>query len=107
MAAITDPSAVLFANTKIRPMADAMAQSYFTAKSLVAEWNATSMSTKILNTVDNIVDGSAQDGRHPMTGAQATAIITRAQEIITDYEATSSAKLNTVMVPAVNTQSKF
>lgn len=107
MAAITDPTAVKFANEKIRPTADLMGSLYFTAKALVAEWNATGMSAKITNTADNIVDGSATDGRNPMTGAQATAIVTRAQEVIADYEATSNAKLNTVLVPAVNKAAKF
>lgn len=107
MAAITDPVAIRFANEKIRVAADMMAQNYWTAKSLLAEWNATGMSTRIPNTADTLTDGSAQDGRHPMTAAQATAVITRAQEVITDYEATSSAKLNTVMLPAVNTQGRF
>lgn len=107
MPAITDPAAVKFANEKIRPMADAMAQSYFTAKSLVAEWNAVTMSAKITNTADLITDGSAQDGRNQITGAQATNVITRAMEIIADYEATSSAKLNTVVVVAVNRGARF
>jgi len=107
MAAISDPAAVAFANTKIRPMADAMAQSYFTAKALVDAWNALAMSAKITNTADLIVDGSAQDGRNQITGAQATTVVTRAMEIIADYEATSSAKLNTVLAAAVNSQGKF
>ena len=107
MPAITDPAAVAFANQKVRPMADAMAQNYATCKAIVNEWNATSMSAKITNTTDIITDGSAQDGRNQITGAQATSIITRAQEVITDYEATSSAKLNTVISVKVNGQAKF
>src|SRR5437016_11907891 len=107
MPAITDPAAVKFSNEKIRVMADAMAQSYFSAKSLLAEWTAVTMSAKIVNTTDLIVDGSAQDGRNQITGAQATNIINRAQEIITDYEATSSANLNTVAAVAVNKAARF
>lgn len=107
MAAITDGSAVAFSNQKIRVMADLMYSNYQTAKSLLAEWNARSMSSLIVNTTDLIVDGSPADGRTQITGAQATNIVTRAQEIITDYEATSNAKLNTVAVVSVNGGAKF
>jgi hypothetical protein len=65
------------------------------------------MSALILNTTDVIVDGAATDGRSVITGAKATSIITRAQEIITDYEAASNAKLNTVLQVAVNQQAKL
>lgn len=107
MPAITDPAAVAFANQKIRPMADAMAQNYATCKAIVNAWNALTMSAKITNTADIISDGSATDGRNQITGAQATAIVTRAQEVIADYEATSNAKLNTVLQVAVNSGAKF
>lgn len=102
MAAITNATAVAFANQKVRVAANAMLQNYHTCKALVDAWNAGSLSAVMTNTADNIVDGSATDGRNPITGAQATAIITRAQEVITDYEATSNAKLNTVALVAVN-----
>lgn len=107
MAVITDPTAIRFTNEKVRVMADAMAQAYFTAKSLVAEWNAVGMSSKITNTADLISDGSATDGRNPLTGAAATSVITRAQELITDYEANSGAKLNTILSAAVNHGARF
>lgn len=107
MATNTNAEAIAFSNQKARLMADAMAQSYFSAKVIVDQWNADSLSSIILNTTDLIVDGSATDGRNPATGAEVTNIITRAQEIITDYEANGNAKLNTVLAMAVNTGSKF
>ena len=102
MANITDPTAVNFCNTKVRPMADILSKHYWMAKSIVSIWNAQSLSSTILNTTDEIIDGARQDGRAVITGAKATAIITRCNEIITDYEATSNAKLNTVAQVAVN-----
>lgn len=83
-------------------MADILAKHYWLAKQLVATWNAQSLSSIILNTTDEVIDGARQDGRSVVTGAKITAIITRCNEIITDYEATSSAKLNTVVQVAVN-----
>ena len=106
MANITDAEAIRFCNEWARPAADRLAQRYYTAKALVNEWNARSMSAKIPNRADAGVDGSgsAGDGRPGVTAAQITAIITRAQELITDYEATSNAKLNTILAVAVNPQ---
>ncbi len=88
-------------------MADAMAQNYMTCKAIVNYWNANSVSSVIANTTDTIADGAATDGRQIITGAMVTNIITRAQEVIADYEATSNAKLYTVLAVAVNGGSRF
>ena len=99
---ITNPQAVAFANARIRVGADLLAQLYFEAKRTVHAWNAQSMSAVITNTADVIVDGSETSGRPAITGAQATTIITRLIEFIADYEASSHAKLNTVLQVAPN-----
>ena len=99
---ITDPEAIAFSNQKIRPTADVLEGVYRTCRNLVDEWNATSMSAKITNTADPIIDGAATDGRTPITGINATAVVTRAIEFVTDYEASSNAKLNTVIIVSVN-----
>lgn len=99
--------AIAFANTKARVYADARAQSYMTAKALVNFWNANSVSGVIPNDATQIADGAATDGRQIVTNAQITSIVTRAQEEVADFEATSSAKLNTILAVAVNGASKF
>ena len=65
------------------------------------------MSTKFPNDASPVMDGAQTDGRPVITGAMVNNIVNRAQEIITDYEATSSAKLNTVAQVQVNGASKF
>ncbi len=105
--AVTDPAAIAFSNTQIRPIADSMSTSYWTAKKLLANWNSLGMSAKFPNDTTAVSDGAAQDGRNQITGAMVNNIVNRAQEIITDYEATSNAKLNTVLQVQVNGQSKF
>ena len=102
MADITNTQAVKFCNEKVRTVADRMAQLYYAAKAVVDEWNSNSLSGVIPNTTDVVVDGAATDGRFIITGAKATSIITRAQEVVADYEAGSNAKLNTVLQVAVN-----
>ncbi len=99
---ITDPAAVRFANEKVRVAADKLAQAYYFAKLVNNEWHATGMSSLITNTADTIIDGSANDGRHSLTGAEATNIITRCQDLLTDYETANNAKLNTILNVAVN-----
>lgn len=99
---IIDPEAVRFCNEWIRPDADQFARAYYAAQALVNEWNARNLSVKIPNTVDAVVDGSSTDGRPPLTGMRVTNIITRAIELVTDYEAGGNAKLNTILAAAVN-----
>ena len=107
MADITNAQAVAFSNNRIRPMADLLYTAYQTAKSIVDQWNAQDVSSVLPNTTDPIVDGSAQDGRPPITGAKATNVITRCQDLIADYEASSNAKLNTVTAVQVNGGARF
>jgi hypothetical protein len=107
MPEINDPTAVRFCNEKVRPMADALETAYRSAAAIVDEWNATGMADLVTNTQDEIIDGAQQDGRNVITGAQATAIITRAMEFIADYEAGGNAKLNTVLQVSVNGEPKF
>ena len=102
MADITEAAAVRFSNEKVRVAADKLAKAYYFAKQVQNEWFANSMSASITNTADAIIDGSATDGRHVITGADATNIITRCGELVTDMEASSNAKLNTILGVAVN-----
>lgn len=103
MADITNPEAVRFANEKIRPLADALAQAYYACRALVDEWDSNSLNTVITNTnLDEIIDGARADGRHILTGSDARRIYDRALEFCTDYESTSRTKLKTVLEVAVN-----
>lgn len=99
---IVDQKAISFANQRLRISADMLAKMYANAKLTVALWNALSVSATLTNTSDLLVDGAPADGRNAVTGAQATAIVSRLEEFITDYEAGSNAKLNTVYAVAPN-----
>ena len=103
----TNPQVIAFCNAHVRPMADSMAANYWTAKKIVTEWNSLNLAALILNDGTLIADGSATDGRSPISGTMVTNIIVRATEIVTDYEAAGNAKLNTVAQVAVNGQSRF
>ena len=102
MANIVDEQAIAFANARMRHSADLLAQLYSDAVLVVSLWNALNVSAMIPNTSDVIMDGSPADGRQSITGSQATTIITRLTEFVADYDATSYAKLNTVLQVAPN-----
>jgi hypothetical protein len=100
---ITNPEAVKFCNEKVRTSADKLGQLYYVAKAVSQEWTANSLGSIITNSADDdVIDGSATDGRHPITGADANNIINRLTEFVTDMEANTNAKLNTVLGVAVN-----
>ena len=103
----TNPQVIAFCNAHARPMADSMASNYWTAKKIVTEWNSLNLAALILNDGTLIADGSATDGRSPITGQMVTNLIVRATEIVTDYEAASAAKLSTITQVSVNTASRF
>lgn len=91
--AITNPQAITFSNTEIRPLADLLKKVYWMCKRVDREWTGNDMGSLITNTEDIIEDGNVK----PITGVQATNIINRALELIADYEANSYAKLNTIL----------
>ena len=103
MADITDKQAIRFANERIRPVSNKLAQVYYQAKQIVAEWTALGGSSLIANDAEaTLIDGSAVDGRPSIVGSDVNNIINRLAEIITSFEDSGSAKLNTILKVAPN-----
>ena len=102
MADITNPEAVRFCNEVIRPLADVATRYYYAALAVVNEWEATGMAAKIPNTADVVVDGSAQDGRSPITGAKVNGLKNHVAAMLADLEANANAKLNVLLQIEVN-----
>ena len=102
MADITDPEAVRFSNEKVRTLADAATRYYYAALAFGNEWDATGMGSKIPDTADGIVDGSATDGRTPITGANVNGLKTHVDAMVTDLEANSNTKLSILLAIEVN-----
>jgi len=102
MADIIDPEAVRFSNEKIRPLADRLAQLYYRMVALRDEWVANGMGAKFPNGASAVIDGSATDGRHPITGSNVQDIAAVATAFIASFEANTNATLNEVLAVAVN-----
>lgn len=77
---------------KARAAATALEIAYRTCKKVSQEWFALGMATDIPNN-STLVD----EGIKPLTGADITNIITRCDAIISDFEASSNAKLNVII----------
>lgn len=110
MANITNSEVISYSNATLRQYADRISQAYYAAKDLVNQWNAQDMSNKITNNSNDYIvdsaygsDGTDGDGRPIVHGANAYNLYTRASELVTDMEANSNAKLNTIISYAVNT----
>lgn len=100
--AISDPEAIRWSNEKVRPSADRAAQLYYFSKAVIQDWYGNGMSSLIPPTDDVIEDGSATDGRHPITGNDVNNLITLLNGYVMDLEANGNAQLNVVLGAAVN-----
>lgn len=101
MALITDPQAVKFENETLRQYAEHLLGTYLMAKAINTAWFAQGLNLKIPNDTSTFNDGSQTDGRPIVTGAAATNLVTRCQELIADLEANSNAKLSGIYQLAV------
>lgn len=99
---IDDPEVVRLCNEKARTLADAAARYYYAAKAFVNEWDATGMGSKIPATADPVIDGSATDGRTPITGADVNNLKNHVDTMIADLEATGKQKLDILLKIEVN-----
>ena len=97
---ITNPQAVAFCNSRVRVIADQLAQAYYACLALQNDWFAQGVGAVLTNTSDVVDDRSDVDGRAPITGAAAVNVITRAMEFVTEMQA--GGKLGTVLAVAVN-----
>ncbi len=90
----TNPQAVAFANTKVRPLADELRRCYLTCKAFVQLWNSQGLAALIPNDATVISDGAATDGRAPITDAQVNVLFGHASNLIAYFEGASAAPTN-------------
>lgn len=99
----TNVQAVRISNEKIRPLADRLGQIYNLLKAVQAEAAAEGWLSMFPNDSEAIVDGSATDGRTPITNADVRSMLTGVGlGYITLLEQNSNAHLNNVLKIAVN-----
>lgn len=100
--AITNPQAITFCNEKIRTAADKLAKAYNFANMVMDEWNALNMGSIITTGAGEVEDGASADGRPVITADNVLALTYRLSDMVTDYEADSNLKLNSILQVSVN-----
>lgn len=98
----TNPQAVRIANEKIRPAADAMGGLYNLMKAYQAEAAAENWTALFPNDAELIVDGSATDGRTPITNGDVAAFMAMVGTYLTYMEQSANANRNLALKIAVN-----
>jgi len=70
---------------------------------MLDEWNALGLATLVPNDTSPIIDGSAEDGRPIITGADMHGAIASATVLVDDMQANNNANLNDLLRIAVRT----
>lgn len=103
----SNPQAVTFANTYARKAADNAVSFYLTAKRFLQVWNGQDVVAVIPNDASVIVDGSASDGRAPITDAQVNVLVANLSTLVASFEASSNLVLNQCLQVSVNAASEL
>jgi len=99
----TNPQAIKIANEKIRPLCDRLSQLYNAIKSAQIEYTAENWAALFPNDAEVIMDGSDVDGRTPIINSDVRSfMLTDAQAVLTQLEASSNAGRNRVFKIAPN-----
>ena len=105
---ITNPQIVLFSNERGRPMSDVAEDLYLTAKRFQQEWDAlVTVVGSVPNTTDIVIDGSAVDGRLPVTGARLNGLKSLADAMVTWFETGSPTRIAQLQLVSVNGRARF
>lgn len=100
--AIDNPQVVKFCNEKMRVVADKLAAAYYFAKLVRNEWYARNMGAIIPVSSDEIIDGSAVDGRPVITANDINVLMQSIESYVNKFEANNNAELYDILKIAPN-----
>jgi hypothetical protein len=98
----SNPQAVAF---YARVVANDVVSAYLTMKRFVQVWDGQNIVSVIPNDANVMVDGSAQDGRTPVTNAQLNILNSNFRTLIAQFEANTNLILNQTLQVQVSAQS--
>lgn len=99
--AVTDPTAIGFCNEKVRPLANLLAQLYYSGKAIIDEYEARGGTNFIPNDPAEIIeDGADADSRPVINGEDVTRIGLIMTTIIADLKANDNEKLGWIFAVA-------
>jgi hypothetical protein len=88
----TNPQAVRAANEMFRVLCDRLAQTYHYCRMLQAEIAAEGIDNLFADDKDVIVDGSAEDGRSPISNEDIKGLIAAVDNIVAFYDGTPTQR---------------
>lgn len=100
MALQENPQVISYANEDVRQGCDAVIRTYRQLKADVQDWYAKGLSVPA--DADLLGDGSATDGRTPITNSDVLLYVSNAEALIAWLEADNNARLNVFLKPNVN-----
>lgn len=107
----TNPQAVRFANEKLRPACDAFVSAIRTLRQLRADYVAQGVGPLVAGSAELqqaiLVDGSAGDGRTPLSGYDVDLASGAAQAVLDWVDGAGVAHVAALTKPSVNTQPRF
>lgn len=98
---INDPAAVKFSNERIRPLADLVAGAFQQIQSFKEAWEAKGIGNLVADSSEVIDDGSAVDGRTPITGHDLYLLKALADDLVA-MGVGENTKIPTVLKISVN-----
>jgi hypothetical protein len=109
--AIDNPQAAKFCNERLRVAANRIISGIRSLRQMSAEYAANGIgplvggSQELLDSL--VVDGSATDGRTPLTGYDVTLAISSANALLTWADGDGAAHLTALTKPTTNSQPAF
>ena len=89
--AVTDKRAIDFSNQWLRTAADVLARGYSSGSGILSMWQIQQVAALIADdAAELLADGSPDDGRPPMSGADAHLVIEALQAFKAAFDATAS-----------------
>jgi len=86
MPQITNPQAISFSNSRIRPFADELYALYLDAKAIQAEYASKGLNSVFVPTSDQVMDGADVDGRTIIHSQDVNAIMNLINSLINLFE---------------------
>lgn len=106
MSEITNPQAVRFSNERLHVACDRIISGIRTLRELNAEWSGQNLAPLFAGTQElldaTVADGSATDGRTPLTGYDVNLAASAAQALLTWADGDGAASVAALTKPAVN-----
>jgi hypothetical protein len=107
MPEINNPQVVLFANERVRTIADSLYSAYFRSKSILEDYASGQIGSLIdsAGASELVADGSDSDGRTRITGGDIYNIITALEQFVNFIEGqavTTADRTDVISKPHVN-----